>query len=163
MELLVVIAIIAVLAALLLPALAKARARAKLVQCINNLHQQGLGLQQFVSDHHETYPLEFSLNDGYASPQQAVTQTLDIKLMNTNDPPAGVAQGWTGIFRCPAAVDWSAPVGNGGRLVNPDYGYNADGLVWIGPHGATNLTSLGLGGHILEDRRIPNPSAKSHK
>ena len=55
-ELLVVIAIIAILAAMLLPALSLARQRAWSTGCNANLHQIGLGLNLFADDNNELYP-----------------------------------------------------------------------------------------------------------
>ena len=93
-ELLVVIAIIAILAAMLLPALATARQRAWTITCNSNLHQISLGMVMYADDAHGMYP-----ESGGAIPWNFVTpnapgnawmQQIYSYTQNTN------------IYRCPS-------------------------------------------------------------
>ncbi len=63
-ELLCVIAIIAILAALLLPALGQAKAKAKRIQCVNHLRQAGLAFLSFSHDHNGLFPMAVPINQG---------------------------------------------------------------------------------------------------
>jgi prepilin-type N-terminal cleavage/methylation domain-containing protein len=83
-ELLVVIAIIAILAALLLPALAGAKEQARTTQCINNLHQIGITTSLYADDNRDTYFCCFDTknepvmpNGGmwYLNPRSQIMQT----------------------------------------------------------------------------------------
>lgn len=62
--LLVIVAVLALLAALLLPALARARSQSKRIQCVNNLKQSGLAFRIWAGDHDDKYPMDVPMASG---------------------------------------------------------------------------------------------------
>ncbi len=105
-ELLVVIAIIAILAALLLPALARAKEKAKQAYCVNNEHQMAICFQLYTADYNEKYPI----HDGWAAsggqrPTNPITSGFAAEYggqeYETNRPLNAYSQN-VNIFDCPA-------------------------------------------------------------
>jgi len=101
-ELLVVIAIIAILAAMLLPALSAAKQRAWTISCNSNLHQIGLGMRMFADENNEFYPESggavywnaIDAGTGKASWMQQIFPNIG----NTN------------VYRCPGNVQLAMPL-----------------------------------------------------
>jgi prepilin-type N-terminal cleavage/methylation domain-containing protein/prepilin-type processing-associated H-X9-DG protein len=123
-ELLVVIAIIAILAAMLLPALSRAKLKAQGIQCMNNHRQLALAWRMYCDDSNDRLPYSSELDSKPESfPYTWVTGTMDFNPNNRSnwDPTIDVEKSplWKycgknhGIWRCPA--DQSSVVVGGVR------------------------------------------------
>ena len=145
-ELLVVLAVIGLIAALLLPALSRAKAAAKSAACKSNLRQLGIALEMYVNDYGK-YPGNGAL---YSGPYLVAMWGTGMNWLNPylgerRDPNAqlGFFGPWVSVFHCPARPPDHLPglFGQPDVDVYPlDYGYNELGTGWQSPS-----LHLGLG------------------
>ena len=106
-ELLIVISIIAILAAMLLPALNKAREKARAIQCTGNLKQIGTAFSVYTGDYHDCYPTTIALSGTYSWDIPKTTWIGAVGQYMGNSVKNGInASGWPGLkrpgpFACP--------------------------------------------------------------
>lgn len=105
-ELLVVIAIIAILAAILFPVFASAKARARQTTCQNSLKQLGAAIMQYTQDNNETLPISmypasgpiFSWGDCLVKGKYISSLDLVLKGCPENCKKLGVSYGWNHVL-----------------------------------------------------------------
>src|ERR1044071_8612338 len=139
-ELLVVIAIIAVLAGLLLPALARAKAKGERIACLNNLRQISVFMQLYTDDNSDVFPAHRNLGLNTADPTPSLTNWWGTSIV-------GYANNQSNLFHDPSLK--GKRVDNGVKwewkfdchLVG--YGFNGY-FLGIHPYAGDDLTIAGV-------------------
>jgi prepilin-type N-terminal cleavage/methylation domain-containing protein len=146
-ELLVVIAIIAILAALLLPALAQAKAKAQTTQCMNNARQIGLATALYVGDNGDAYPCGVNVKNDTTWSDPSAWHILLLPFL------AGNTNMGSKVYSCPADTDgakqtYPTPPG----YIKFQMDFRANAYIFRANTGASKLSALRTTG-------IPNPVA----
>ena len=161
-ELLVVIAIIAILAAILTPALSSAKAKAAQAHCINNLKQLGAGMMMYLDENNDTFPGLASRHNGFRVEDWIYWRTDTTLYPPVEKSPivSEVGSASRSLFRCPldrGDEDRLAHVTDTDGPYLYSYSFTGYGLgmeTW-GLNGATNY---GMASVITGDMNHPTVS-----
>ena len=126
-ELLVIIAIIGILAALLLPALSRAKAASKRIHCVGNVKQLALATHLYVNDHEDWLPSGYDFSDSHPNIQFAVSSDRHFWTWLIWD---GYLDRNKDVFQCKEERDgrsWTRHFSDVNRF-NFSYGWNDYGL-----------------------------------
>ena len=158
-ELLVVIAIIAILAAMLLPALSRAKAKAQQAQCLSNVRQLQLASLIYLTDFNDNFP-----NNDVGSPTSLAGPNAWIQgnVQQFTTPPQDYATYWTsagvlwpynrsyGIYRCPS----SQAMVNATTSHNRSYSIS----VWLSCNNVNQTKSDAYAVEALKQSQVKNSS-----